>query len=477
MRILHLVAGELGGGAAKGALNLHKALLDYGIDSHILTTARDTLNDSTISNINKYKAFFYAKLDSGISRICGSERIFSNNLYGASISQNPLYQTADIIHLHWVNNGFISLRQIASIKKPIVWSVRDMWALSGGCHYAIAGDNLCFKYKHNCSHCPQLKPKIKLFSNLALVNQWLKKHLYPSNLHFVGISSFISECLKSSIITRDFPIHTILNCINLDEFYCVNKAIARQILRIHTDKKILLCGANKLDDFYKGFDFYLKALNFLPKDRYFLCFFGQIDERQIPQGFEFKSFGYHNSTIALSLIYSLADIFIAPSLLDAAPKTIMESLACGTPAVAFDNSGAKDIIEHKTSGYLAKAFEAKDLARGIEWIANANLSHNAKQNAYKFSAKNIARKYIDLYAKIAESSGGDSANIARITKDSAILSDSAKIANGGGHNVESGVESGIESSIKQTAKPHKLHYISTKQSAKPKHYASVKNAA
>lgn len=408
MKVLHLVAGELSGGAAKGALNLHIALLNLGIDSHILSTAKDTLNQTNIITLNKYKAFFYAKIDSSISHICGSENIFSNNFLGFNILQHPSYKNADIIHLHWINSGLISLRDIALIKKPIVWSIRDMWAFSGGCHYAIANNNLCFKYQTSCKDCPALLPKLKILKNLALFNQRRKIKSYPKNLHFVGISNWISECLRQSVVTQNAPISTIFNCIDESEFTTIDKKIARQILRIDTNKKIILCGANTLNDFYKGFGYFLNALDFLEKEKYFLCFFGKLDECLIPQGFEFNNFGYHNSAIALRAIYSAADVFIAPSLLDAAPKTIMESLACGTPAVAFDNSGGSDIIEHKISGYLAKFDSVADLANGIKWIANASnyteISRQARKRILeKFSAKNIAKQYIALYEKIAES--------------------------------------------------------------------------
>ncbi|MGX3010787.1 glycosyltransferase [Helicobacter sp. 23-1044] len=404
MKVLHLVAGELSGGAAKGALNLHNALLDLGVKSHILTTAKDIQNHPNISNLNKYQAFFYAKIDGGISRICGSKNIFSNNFFGFNILKHNVFQKADIIHLHWINSGFISLSTIAKIKKPIVWSVRDMWAFSGGCHYAIANNALCFKYQTSCKNCPALSPKIKILRNLAHFNQRAKIRHYPQNLHFVGISSFISECLQKSAITKNANISTIANCIDESEFMPIDKNIARQILRLNTHKKIILCGANALGDFYKGFSHFLEALKFLPKDKYFLCFFGKLDRQKIPQGFEFRSFGYHNSNLALRLIYSVADVFVAPSLLDAAPKTIMESLSCNTSAVAFDNSGARDIISHKINGYLAKFDSAKDLARGIDFVANNAL--NARKGILNFSAKNIAKQYLALYEKMLNGGGG-----------------------------------------------------------------------
>lgn len=433
MKVLHLVAGELSGGAAKGALNLHNALLNLGINSHILTTAKDTLNQTNIATLNKYKAFFYSKIDSSISHLCGNENIFSNNFFGFNILKHQDYKTADIIHLHWINSGFISLNKIALINKPLIWSIRDMWAFSGGCHYAITGNKLCFKYQTSCHNCPALMPKFKLLKNLALLNQRTKIKSYPKNLHFVGISSWISECLRQSTIAKNAQVSTIFNCIDEGEFTPIDKNIARQILQINTNKKIILCGANAPNDFYKGFGHFIKMLDFLEKEEYFLCFFGKLDEHLIPHSFEFKSFGYHNSAIALSVIYSAADVFVAPSLLDAAPKTIMESLACGTPAVAFDNSGGSDIIEHKISGYLAKFDSVNDLANGVKWVANARnyatLARQARQRILEnFSAKNIAKQYIALYEKIAESAkitAGGGQNEVIIITDSALFAESS----------------------------------------------------
>ncbi|WP_334089327.1 glycosyltransferase, partial [Helicobacter typhlonius] len=112
--------------------------------------------------------------------------------------------------------------------------------------------------------------------------------------------------------------------------------------------------------------------------------------------------------IALALLYSASDVFIMPSFVESFGQTALESLSCGTPVVAFDTSGLKDIITHKYNGYLAKCYEAQDLKNGIEWILSLNtqeyaaLAHNAHKSAVAlFGSSKIAHSYIDMYQHLA----------------------------------------------------------------------------
>jgi len=122
-------------------------------------------------------------------------------------------------------------------------------------------------------------------------------------------------------------------------------------------------------------------------------------------GFGYKNFGFLYDLVSLRLLYSGADVFVAPSIMDAFGKTIAESMACGTPVVCFDVTGPKDIVTHKIDGYLAKPFDTDDLANGIEWIINNEdydkLCRNAREKVLReFDSKVVARKYIKLYEEV-----------------------------------------------------------------------------
>jgi len=411
MKVLHIVAGDLSGGAARGAYWLHNGLSEIGVESKIFTNSRITLGDANVVSIvksKKDKAFdmIRSQLDNIFLSLYPKRKriIFSSGVFGTDFTKTKEYKETDIIHLHWINDGFVNMKHLSKIDKPIVWTMRDMWPMTGGCHYSMA----CEKYKMGCGNCEQLQSNKNYDFSKFILNR--KKRYLPKDMKLVGISHWLSEKARESNLFKEFNIRTISNNINTDEFFVVEKKVARDMLGVQTDKKIILCGSISFNDFYKGFSKYIEALEKLDKDKYFLCFFGNIDKSIADGlGFEYKSFGYLNDNISLRLAYSCADVFVAPSLMDAFGKTLAESMACGRPVVCFDATGPKDIVTHKVNGYLAKPFESKDLACGIEWVIGApnydELCANAREKVLKeFDSKVVAKKYIKLYNEILNKS-------------------------------------------------------------------------
>jgi glycosyltransferase involved in cell wall biosynthesis len=301
--------------------------------------------------------------------------------------------------LHWINGGLVNIKHLSKIDKPIVWTMRDMWPMTGGCHYPMD----CQKYKTGCGSCKQLESYEYDLSKFIL-NRKIK--YLPKNIKLIGISHWLSDKARESKLFKKVNIQTISNNINTKEFFPVDKKLAREILGIKTEKNIILVGSTNLKDFYKGFGKFQNAVKSLGKEKYFLCFFGNLNKRSAEElGFDYKSFGYLNDNISLRLVYSCADVFVAPSLMDAFGKTIAEAMACGTPTVCFDATGPKDIVDHKINGYKAKPFESDDLADGIKWILNSSNYFNISQNAInkvktEFDNVVIAQKYIKLYKEL-----------------------------------------------------------------------------
>ncbi|GHV57559.1 glycosyl transferase [Spirochaetia bacterium] len=407
MNILHIIAGDLTGGAARGAYWLHLGLLNCKINSKILTNSKILNDDDTIISINKSKKdrimnILRAKFDSFPALLYKKRKkiIFSTGLTGTNFKKTKSFKEADIIHLHWICGGFVNIKHLKNINKPIIWTLRDMWPMTGGCHVAMN----CNYYETGCGKCRQLG------SNTYLdLSRWVlyRKNKYlPRNIHVVGISNWISDVARTSKLFKDSNICTIFNNINTDEFFPIRKTVARVIIDIKTEKKIVLLGAIDINDFYKGFNKYLEALSIIDSDKYFLLFFGNFDANIIKKfKFEYRNFGYIYDAISLRLIYNCADVLVAPSLIEPFGKTIAESMACGTPVVCFDATGPKDIISHKIDGYKAEAFNSEDLAKGIEWIVNYSnydvLCKNAREKIVENFDKNaIAEKYIELYKKI-----------------------------------------------------------------------------
>lgn len=406
IKILHIVAGDLSGGAARGAYWLHLGLKELGVESKILTNSKIAFSDNSIvstTQTKKDKIFniIRAQLDDLLTLLYPKRKqvIFSSGIFGIDFTKTKEYKEADVIHLHWINGGFVNIKNLAKVNKPIVWTMRDMWPMTGGCHYSME----CEKYKTGCGSCEQLQNSGYDLSRYVLNR---KKKYLPKDMKLVGISHWLSDKARESDLFRKFDVRTILNNIDTKEFFPIDKKVARDILKLKTDKKIILCGSVNLKDFYKGFGKYVEAVEKLDKEKHFLCFFGNLDKTVADNlGFEYKSFGYLYDSISLRLAYSSADVFVAPSLMDAFGKTLAEAMACGTPVICFDATGPRDIVDHKINGYKSQPFQIQDLACGIEWILNASnydeLCRSAREKAIReFDSKVVAWKYMELYKEL-----------------------------------------------------------------------------
>ncbi len=411
MKIMHIIAGNLDRGAAKGAYWLHQGLIDLGIDSFVWTNSETIIEDDKIVSPNRSKKdklfnFIRAQLDSQIQVFYPKRKraIFSSGFFGFDFTKVKEYKEADIIHLHWINGGFVNIKHLSKIAKPMVWTLRDMWPLTGGCHYSME----CENYKNGCGKCMQLNSKSSLDLSKIILNR--KKKYIPKDLKIIGISQWLSLKAKESEIFKEFDIRTISNNINTRDFFPVEKSLAKKILGLNTNKKIILTGAQNLKDFYKGPSEFLNLIRLLDRDKYFIVFFGKLDKSIVSEldniGLEYKSFGFLYDSISLRLVYSASDVFVATSLMEAFGKTLAESMACGTPVVCFDATGPKDIVTHKIDGYKARAFEVEDLYNGIKWIVDSpsynEFSKNARDKVLKeFDNTVIAKKYIKLYEEIS----------------------------------------------------------------------------
>jgi glycosyltransferase involved in cell wall biosynthesis len=403
MKIVHLIEGPIHHSAYRAVYGFHLELLRLQIGSAILTRSDNNI-DNAVFSVNKTLA------DKVISRACSyldlallfrsdAPHPFNLGFFGFDFTKTAVYRHADILHLHWVNGGFVNMRHLSGINKPIVWTMRDMWPMTGGCHYPIR----CEKYKKGCGSCMMLKGSNTIdLSSFVLAR---KKKYLPKSIKLIGISPWMTEEALKSNIFQGFDVQTIKNSIDCNEFFPLDKELSKKILKIDTAKKIILTGASSLSSSYKGFDKYLQALKKIDPAKYYLCFFGNVDNSLINTiGFEYRSFGYLHDAVSLRLLYSASDVFVASSIMEAFGKTIVESMACGTPVVCFDATGPKSIVTHKVNGYKARPYDPDDLATGIEWITSHDnydeLSTNAIYEAQNYDNKKAAEKYAELYRSL-----------------------------------------------------------------------------
>ncbi len=406
MKIVHVVGGKLTEGAARGAYWLHRGLVSQGVDSTVLVDSNDNLGMSDVVAIQssarlRLSGILRRHIDHLPLKYYKKSRGFtySPSIFGYALHQDPLIQSADIVHLHWVNNGLLNVRHLLNINKPIVWTMRDMWPVTGGCHYALE----CNRYKTGCGACPQLGSSSS--SDLSRFLFRRKQSVFNRvNLVGVGISEWVSQCARESPLWTGKRIETIDNTVDANEFMAVDKTIAKTILGVPAGKKIILVGALNLADPYKGLQYFTEALtHIVDKDNYHVLSFGKdISSALAATGIGYTAHGVLRDTLSLRLLYSAADVFVSPSKMEAFGKTIVESMCCGTPVVAFDATGPASLIRHKVDGYLATAFDALDLLQGILWVCHCDnyetvASAARTEASERFSPARTARQYIALY--------------------------------------------------------------------------------
>lgn len=354
---------------------------------------------------------------------------FSPANSGIDISEHPLVQEADIIHLHWINFGFLSLKSLEKLfklNKPIVWTLHDMWAFTGGCHHS--GD--CENYQISCGNCVQY---LNNPSPTDLSNQvWQRKntifdhslrlrsgngHLRSKdNITIVGCSQWLSNRAKKSSLFKDFSMKAIPNPLDTNLFSPQNKAEARAKLGLPIDKKLILFVAAKVSVIWKGFSYFQEALEILKtqiphNEEIELIVLGESDAETIQKlPFKAHALGRIFDVNQIVSIYSAADVFVTSSIQENLPNTIMEAMACGTPAVGFEVGGIPEMIESYKSGvppngFLAKYKSAESLAEGIKWVLfeanHEELSKNARQKVLdNYSEKVVIEQYLEVYRRM-----------------------------------------------------------------------------
>lgn len=373
IKVLHLQKHLPSSGNA--AYRLHTAMLKNGIDSKMLSLTSEILEGNVVENLDR-KASAIALINEKCEHFITKHSdpkfgLFSFPLFGNDISSHEMVLQAEVIYIHWAIGGFLnfnSIRKIASLNKPVIFFMHDMWTLTGGCHHSFD----CVKYKVHCNNCPMFpgeKIKDVSYKGFRKKNSTFSKF---NNLYFIAPSKWLFNCASESNLLKNKPTYYIPNILDTSTFKPFEKKVAREILNIDSDAKVMAFGASSINNPYKGWSYLKESLQLLFNQtqikNIIVIIFGEGNKEQIKNDIKFpiKFVGKLKDDYSLALIYNAADVFIAPSVADNLPTTIMESLACATPVIAFNVGGIPDMVIHKKNGYLAKYKDSKDLAAGIE---------------------------------------------------------------------------------------------------------------
>lgn len=412
VKILIFNTHEQAGGAARSANRLHKELLSIGLESWMLVQCKES-DDPTIigpaTKLGKGVALLRPELDCLplFSYRNRTKNIFSPQWVPAVPRGTIARINPDVINLHWICEGFLNIESIAGLKRPVLWTLHDLWAFTGGCHYPSE----CTRYIQACGCCPHLRSRKERDLSYRI---WRRKNkaYRGTNLTIVTPSRWLAGCAKSSSLFGAFRTEVIPNGLDLNRFKPVDKLEARSLLNLTPDKHLILFGAiHATEDKRKGFQHLVPALQKLKEsgwqDRVEIVIFGSSSrdtEDQVP--FKTHFLGTLHDDISLSLAYAAADAFIAPSIQENLSNTVLEAIACGTPCVAFHVGGMPDMIEHQKNGYLADPFDVEDLAHGISWVLedkdrNRELGRRAREKGeQEFGVGLQALRYSALYKEI-----------------------------------------------------------------------------
>lgn len=411
MKVLLVSNYDIKGGAARASYRLHKGLQSTGVNSQILVGSKSS-NDENVrlmpsklgdkfkgirAKLNRLPLKVYPKL----GKVIFSPQWVPDFLTSEVAEINP-----DVINLHWVCEGYMQIETLPKFNKPLVWTLHDMWAFTGGCHYS---EN-CDRYLDACGACPQLHS-----TKDADISRWIWQRKAQSwqnlDLTLVTPSHWLGECAQSSSLLKTYPVKVIANGLDAEVYKPLNRPQVRYSLNLPQNKHLVLFGAMQgTGDRWKGFPLLVPALQSLSKsgwqDKIELLVFGSSPPKNpIDVGFKTHYLGRLEDE-SLAKVYAAADVMVVPSRYEAFGQTASEALACGTPVVAFDVTGLKDIVDRQHNGYLAQPYDSEDLARGIAWVLenpdrHQKLCIHARQKAEKeFTLEIQANRYLSLFNEV-----------------------------------------------------------------------------
>ena len=412
LKVLQLNYSDINGGAARAAYRIHHSLRSSGIDSQMRVNVASS-GDWTVQGPNTKRA----------KAICLVRPQLVSPLRMLLRTSNPILHSpaalpsrwheqinasnVDLVHLHWVQGEMLSVSSIPRIRKPIVWTLHDMWAFSGAEHYTT-------DHRWRDGYRRDNRP---IHESGFDLNRWTwlrKRKHWRKPLQIVCPSKWLAQCVSDSALMADWPVSVVPNPIDTDRWKPINQRLARQLLDLPQDCPLLLFGAiGGGNDPRKGIDLLFGALALLRNESSLqnlqIVVFGQLAP-ELPQqlGFPVHYTGHLHDDLSLCVLYSATDVFVIPSRQDNLPNTGLESHSCGTPVVAFNTGGMSDIIDDRVTGVLADPFEPASFASAIRWVLDDDsrrvaMGVAARERAERlWQPERVARLYADVYKRAME---------------------------------------------------------------------------
>lgn len=416
MKLLYCSTLDIEGGAARGAYRLHRGLLARGVDSTMLCAAKHSDDPTVMGPRSDWEWIWWRMRMIGARRILRLQRSadpipHSVNVFPSFWSGRINAFGADIVQLHWIGSETMSVADVGRITAPIVWRLADMWPFAGTEHYGWPSPEPRWEHGYRPDNVPPKHGGLDL-------DRWVWKrkmrHWRHLDITVVAGSRWLADCARRSMLFAGRRVEAIPSGLDLSVFRPQGRARAREMLNLPQDKRLILFGAiSATSDKRKGFDLLVPTLKRLAQRKGFddveALVLGAFPPKQAPDlGMKAHYIPKMREDLALSLVYSAADVLVAPSLMDNLPFSVMEAQACGVPCAAFDVGGMPDMIVHRENGWLAKPYEVEELSDGLAWMLEdeergAELGRRSLAFAEREYPVDLqARRYMEIYGQILE---------------------------------------------------------------------------
>ena len=401
MKIVHINHADNIGGAAIAAYRLSTAMCRAGVDSKMLVYRNLRKNDPMVVGLlsSRSSLFFHQVrirlLTLFIKYYFKPFGTFSIPYSGMSIHNHPLVKSADVIILHWVSSGMMTMKElerILSLGKPVFWMMHDSYPYTGGCHFFWE----CDRYTKECEDCLLIGRTCG--HGVAHIESQKKASVFKkNNLRFIGPSQWEVDCAKRSSLLKGKQVDVCRNVIDTELFRRKNVDDLKKGIGLDAQKKTILFSAASVKDVYKGWNYMAEAIKMLSPKKYQCVVLG-ADSTDL--SFEMKTFclGYIRDEQQLSDIYNLADVFVLPSLAESFSLVIAEAMACGVPCVGFNCTAIPGLISHKKNGYLAEYKSVESLVMGVRWICEESDYKSLSDESISFIEENSSfHKVREIY--------------------------------------------------------------------------------
>ena len=428
LKVLLLCTADLGGGAAESARRQLEALCQAGVDARMLVLKKQ-LNDPRITSVasnlgrrwwGKF-SFLAERLEIYLRNGRSRRQLFrfSSARFGFDLTTHPWVQDADVLHLHWINQGFLSLsslRRLAQLGKPIFVTLHDLWMGTGGCHlpleFSSLGAQLCSRYALGCGLCPLLASHTEQDFSKSLLKK--KSFLSQAPFRYIAVSTIEAQLFRQGQLMKGAPSPLVLpNPIDSDLFSPASGEREEPPAWYQAGRYYLTLVAARLDEEVKGPELLKQIARHLQAnyptlaEKTTLVLVGGMRDVEAfaDLALPYVTLGTIRDPQAMAKIYRHSSLLLSTSLFETFGQTLVEALSVGTPVISFRCGGPEDIIRDRENGRLISPFDTKAYAEAIVSIlerdpirdSSAYSPKVCRESTRPFTARAVAEALIQHY--------------------------------------------------------------------------------